>query len=264
MPIDVSELREFYASPLGGVARRIIAQRIRAHWRRADGQVVIGLGYATPYLGSFRSEASRLGALMPADQGGVLWPTNGPIRSALVDEEHLPLPDNCIDRLLVVHCLETSGGHARGLLREAWRVLAPEGRLIIVVPNRRSVWARRDMTPFGQGQPYSRAQLERLLVDALFTPIAWDSGLHVPPVDRRFLIRWSGAFENLGSRFWPMFAGILLVEARKEIAQPLLTGATAKIVRPTAVTEASPAKRDTVSLHCNSQGPDEAPPGGQR
>jgi SAM-dependent methyltransferase len=243
MPIDVSELREFYASPLGGVARRIIAQRIRAHWRRADGLVVVGLGYATPYLGSFRSEAARLGALMPADQGGVLWPVNGPIRSALVDEEHLPLPDSTVDRLLLVHCLETSGGRARALLREAWRVLAPEGRLIIVVPNRRSVWARRDVTPFGHGQPYSRAQLERLLTDALFMPMAWDSGLHVPPVDRRFLIRWSAAFESLGSRFWPVFAGILLVEARKEIAQPLLTGASAKIVRPVTVPEPSPVKR---------------------
>jgi SAM-dependent methyltransferase len=243
MQIDVADLRDFYASPLGGLTRRVLAQRVRAHWRRADGLVVIGLGYASPYLGSFRNEAARLGALMPAEQGGVLWPTGGPIRSVLVDEEHLPLPDNSVDRLLMVHCLETAGGHARALLREAWRVLTPEGRLMIIVPNRRGVWARRDVTPFGHGQPYSRAQLERRLVDALFTPVAWDNALHMPPIDKRYVIRWSGAFERMGNRFWPLFAGLLLVEARKQLAQPIVRGAGARIARPIAVTEPNPVKR---------------------
>jgi SAM-dependent methyltransferase len=250
MQIDVADLRDFYASPLGGVARRVVSQRIRAHWRRADGLVIMGIGYATPYLGSFRGEAARLGALMPAEQGGVLWPTAGPVRSAMVDEEHLPLADNSVDRLLMVHCLETAGGHARPLLREAWRVLTAEGRLLIVVPNRRGVWARRDATPFGHGQPYSRAQLERRLTEALFTPIAWDSALHVPPFDKRYLARWSGAFENMGTRFWPLFAGVLLVEARKEMAQPILKGIGARVQRPVTVTEPSPAKRLVVPEAC--------------
>ena len=90
--------------------------------------------------------------------------------SALVEEDRLPLADGSVDRLLAVHCLETAE-RVRPLLREMWRVLAPEGRLMLVVPNRRGVWARLDKTPFGQGRPYSRRQLEALLIEALFTPL---------------------------------------------------------------------------------------------
>ncbi len=244
MQLDVAELRAFYATPLGGVARRLLAQRIRTHWRREAGLVVIGVGYATPYLGSFRGEALRLGALMPAEQGGILWPLSGPVRTVMVDEERLPLPDNSVDRLLMVHCLETSGGHARALLREMWRVLTPGGRLLIIVPNRRGIWARRDATPFGHGQPYSRAQLERLLNDALFTPVAWDNALHVPPIDKRFVIRWSGAFESLGGRLWPLFSGVLIVEARKEVVAPLTQVNTVRQLKPAKIAEAHAAKRE--------------------
>ena len=103
------------------------------------------------------------------------------------------------------------------LLREMWRVLKPEGRLLLIVPNRRGVWARIDTTPFGHGRPYSRGQLERLLGDALFTPLEWASALFMPPLDRPWLLRWATAFERVGARLWPGFAGVIIVEARKEL-----------------------------------------------
>src|SRR4029078_7817891 len=74
-----------------------------------------------------------------------------------------------------------------------------------------------DTTPFGHGRPYSRAQLERLLGDALFTPLQWPSALFMPPRGRPWLARWSTAFERLGARLWPGFAGVIIVEARKEL-----------------------------------------------
>ena len=67
--MDVRELRTFYASPLGVTVRRLLWQRIRQRWPRVSGEVVIGLGFATPYLSPFRQEAAVLGALMPASQG---------------------------------------------------------------------------------------------------------------------------------------------------------------------------------------------------
>jgi hypothetical protein len=107
--------------------------------------------------------------------------------------------------------------------------LAPEGRILIVVPNRRGVWARLDTTPFGTGRPYSRSQLEALLVQSLFTPIEWDSALHLPPFDRRILLRSAAAWERFGSRAWPAFAGVLIVEARKETMAPMGGGAKSKV-----------------------------------
>ena len=220
MHLDVADLRAFYSSPLGTIARRILSGRIRSCWRRVDGQVVIGLGFAAPYLGSFRAEAKRLGALMPAAQGALVWPASGAIHTVMVEEETLPLPDNSVDRLLAVHSLELAE-RTRPLLREMWRVLAPEGRLLLIVPHRRGIWARFDATPFGHGQPYSRAQLERILQESLFSPFGWSSALYMPPAGRRVVVRWSGVFERLGARLWPGFAGVLIVEARKELMAPI-------------------------------------------
>jgi SAM-dependent methyltransferase len=239
---DVADLRDFYAGPLGLVVRRLLAQRIRARWPEARGQTMMGLGFCTPYLGSYRNEAARLGALMPAAQGALVWPSlNGGgghssdprsrdgILSVLVDEAHLPLPDNSVDRLLAIHLIEVAD-RVGPVLREMWRVLAPEGRLLMVVPNRRSIWARGDTTPFGQGRPYSRRQLDRLLADALFEPIDWSHALYLPPVQTRFVLQSALGLERLGTRLTPSFGGVIIVEARKTVAGALpVTGKTARV-----------------------------------
>lgn len=225
MQLDVAQLRDFYATPLGQVVRRLLGHRIRARWRGLHGQTLIGLGFATPYLGAFRGEAARIGALMPAEQGALVWPHSGPTRSVLVEEAQLPLADNSVDRLLVVHCLEVAE-RVGPLLREIWRVLAPEGRLMLVVPNRRGLWARLDTTPFGYGRPYSRGQLEKLLTEALFTPREWGSALHLPPFEWRVVLRSAAAWERMGARISPAFGGVIILEAQKELMAPV--GKTAR------------------------------------
>ena len=224
---DVTELLAFYERPLGAVARRVLAHHVRRRWPRAEGSTVIGLGYATPYLGSFRGEAHRVGALMPVTQGSIVWPRDAPTRTVVVEEAQLPLPDNSVDRFLAVHCLEASE-NTRALLREMWRVLRPEGRLLAIVPNRRGLWARMDTTPFGHGRPYSAAQLQRLLSDALFTPLDWSNALHFPPVDRRLVLKAAGTFERIGARVSPGFAGVIIVEASKETMAPIAKPAAAQ------------------------------------
>src|SRR5438094_5618865 len=128
MSNDVVDLRNFYAQRLGVAARRFIGRGIRARFADARGMRMLGIGYATPYLGLFRGEAERCLAFMPAAQGVVKWPSARPTLSALVDENELPLPDAAVDRVLLVHGLEMSQD-AGALLREIWRVLAAGGRL---------------------------------------------------------------------------------------------------------------------------------------
>src|SRR5262245_20620394 len=164
MSLDVVDLRDFYSHRLGTVARHFVGRGIRRRWTNTSGLSVLGIGYATPYLGLFREEAERCLAFMPAAQGVVKWPTMRPALAALVDELELPLPDAAVDRVLLVHALEMSHD-ATALLREVWRVLAAGGRVLAVVPNRRGLWARIDTTPFGHGRPYSRSQITQLLRD---------------------------------------------------------------------------------------------------
>jgi SAM-dependent methyltransferase len=218
--MDVVDLRNFYAQHLGVVARRFIGRGIRARWPDTRAMRVVGLGYPTPYLGLFREEAERCLALMPATQGVVRWPSTRPALAALVEEDELPLTDAAVDRLLLVHALEMSSDPA-GLLREAWRVLAPGGRLLAVVPNRRGLWARMDTTPFGHGRPYSRAQIMQLLRDTLFTPTGWGEALYMPPLPSIWLIRSALAWERTGATLSAPFAGVHLVEATKQVYRAL-------------------------------------------
>jgi hypothetical protein len=103
------------------------------------------------------------------------------------------------------------------MLKEIWRVLAGGGRLLIVVPNRRGIWARLDRTPFGSGRPYTMSQLSQLLRDEQFTPVRSDAALFIPPAKSRVMLRSAPAWERIGRRWFPTFAGVLLVEATKQI-----------------------------------------------
>lgn len=219
MAIDVIDLRTFYASPLGDVARRMLGAVIEARWSACRGQCVLGLGYATPYLEALRNEAQRVMAFMPAEQGVVNWPATGPSASALVDATDLPLPDSCVDRALLVHALETSD-QPHAVLSEIWRVLTPGGRMMLMTPSRSGVWARVDSTPFGHGQPYSRSQLRSLMRETLFSPIHWTEALYAPPFERPFLLRSAPMFEAIGLRLSLPGAGVHCIEATKQLYRP--------------------------------------------
>lgn len=216
---DVIDLRDFYASGPGQVARRMIRQRLRQMWPDARGQRLLGLGYTIPYLRVFRSEAERVLALMPAPQGVLHWPPEGPNATALAEESELPLPDLSIDRVLLVHALEFSE-QLRPMLREVWRVMAAGGRLIAVVPNRRGIWARFDHTPFGHGHPYTAPQLSRLLRDNMFAPVATTRALFMPPFKRWRPFGYAAAWEKAGAGWFDRFGGVLLIEASKQLYAP--------------------------------------------
>lgn len=224
MFMDVSDLRDFYTRPLGVVSRRLVGRHLRSVWPDLSGLSLAGFGYATPYLTPFRDEAERLIALMPAQQGVVNWPPEGPSVSALVEDSELPLGDGTIDRVLLVHCLEMAETPG-ALLHEVWRVLAPAGRILVVVPNRRGLWARTDRTPFGSGRPFSRGQLVRLLKNTLFTPAQSREALYVPPIERGMFVSAAPAWERVGTRLPFMFGGVIVLEATKQLYAPRLARA---------------------------------------
>ncbi len=213
---DIIDVKDFYDSSLGLVARRMIRRRLRELWPDLRGMNVLGLGYATPYLRPFRGEAERVVAVMPVGMGVLHWPPEGPNLACIADEAELPLPDLSMDRVLLVHGLECTE-QLRALLREAWRVMADGGRLLVVVPNRRSIWARADHTPFGHGHPYSLEQLRRVLREAMFTPVNSARALYVPPSRRRFILAAAAAWENIGDRWFQPLGGVAMVEAGKQI-----------------------------------------------
>jgi len=216
MHLDVVDLRRFYASTrLGRIAQRALRTRLRALWPNVRGQNVVGFGYAAPLLRPFLDEAARTLCLMPAQQGVCAWPAEGPNLSALVEETLWPLPGGFADRLAVFHGLETCE-RPSALLEEIWRVLAPGGKAVFIVPNRAGMWARRDGTPFAYGRPYSVGQLDATLAAHRFAVERRDAALYLPPSHRNFWLGLGPVIERLGQRLDARrLAGAIMVEAEK-------------------------------------------------
>jgi SAM-dependent methyltransferase len=229
MSIDIVDIRSFYASPLGEMVRDLLVTAIANRWDNLSGMVVMGLGYATPYLGAYREQAVRSLALMPAGQGVVNWPSTGLSSSALVDSDQLPLRDGSVDRIILAHSLEMAH-QPEELLSEMWRILSPGGRIIVIAPNRAGLWARIDGTPFGHGQPFSRGQITTLMRQALFTPVHWGEALYVPPVKRRLLLKSAKVWDRIGRSLGLPFAGVHVIEATKQVFRPAMVRKTSRVL----------------------------------
>jgi SAM-dependent methyltransferase len=238
---DIVDLRDFYASARGRVVARLVTQRLRDIWPNLTGHRVLGMGFPTPFLNPLLEDAERTIAAMPAGQGVLHWPSGRMNLTVLTEEHILPLSDRSVDRLLLVHCLESSS-QLQPLLRECWRVLADGGRLLVVVANRRGLWARSEGTPFALGRPYSVNQITRLLRDNLYAPVETAGVLFAPPFWWRFFGSWALALERIGARVFPTFAGLLVVEAEKQIYAAPFDGAPARAARRGAI--ARPAGSD--------------------
>jgi SAM-dependent methyltransferase len=213
---DVVDLREFYASSLGRIAARTVRKKVRDLWPNVTGLDVLGIGYASPFLSAFRGEAARVINFMPSGQGVVHWPPGQDNLAALADEVQLPLGDGSIDRVVLIHAVENSEALA-GLMQEVWRVLAPGGRLMVLVPNRLSLWARTDATPYGYGRPFSKSQLIALMRRHQFSLEGSTRALFYPPFSRRYLMNGAPMWERIGARLWPQSGGVLIAEATKRI-----------------------------------------------
>ena len=218
MHLDVLDLKSFYyRSPLGRAAQAVLRAQMLSFWPEAHGQTVVGYGFAAPLLRPYLSDCRRVVALMPGPQGVMPWPSGAPNVSVLCEETRWPFQTGQVDKLLVMHGLESSEQPSE-LLDECWRCLGPGGRALFIVPNRAGLWSRSDRTPFGYGRPYSLSQLEAQLKRHRFVPERHVSALYQPPSVRRFWRKTASFWEQVGQGL-PILAagGVLVVEVSKQV-----------------------------------------------
>ncbi|MEL7257283.1 MAG: methyltransferase domain-containing protein [Pseudomonadota bacterium] len=232
MHLDVQDLRNFYyRSALGRAVQKTLREEIQRLWPEAKGQTVAGYGFTVPFLRPYLKDSRRVLALMPAPQGVIRWPRDMANVSVLCEETVWPVETGHIDKLLLVHGLESSE-RPRDLLEECWRVLGPGGSALFVVPNRAGLWSRSDRTPFGNGRPYSQSQLENQLKSHSFLPEAHVTTLYQPPSHRRFWRKTAGMWESLGGKLSFIAAGgVLIVQASKRVQAPSSGSAIRDTVR---------------------------------
>ena len=238
MHLDVVDLRNFYyRTRLGRAAQSAIRAQVLTLWPDAPGETVLGFGFAVPLLRPYLQNARRVVGLMPGQQGVMAWPAGMPNVSVLCEETLWPVADGSVDRLLIMHGLETSENPS-ALLGECARVLAPGGKVLAIVPNRAGLWSRRDGTPFGFGRPYSPGQLEAQLKSHGFVPERSASALYMPPRDTRFWLRTAEYWERHLRHLMPWRAGgVLLVEASRQVWAPRRGGLGEAVRRPFRVLE---------------------------
>ncbi len=218
MTLSSYDLKAFYYTRLGRVARRIINQRIAEIWSNCNGDRVMGTGYATPFLQQFSSSSERCFAIMPENAGAHHWPLGNDSKnlSALCDSARLPIETNSIDRVLMIHDLEHCDDIS-ATLSEIWRVLKSNGRALVIVPNRSGFWARSDKTPFGQGRPFSNFQLCNLLRDHQFVHERTAEALFMPTSAYPPFLKLANTFETIGKTAFPLLAGVHMVEVSKQV-----------------------------------------------
>ncbi|RDW12105.1 class I SAM-dependent methyltransferase, partial [Paracoccus thiocyanatus] len=221
---DVFDLRKFYYTrALGRVVQRVLRDRLTALWPpdQAQGMTFAGFGFAAPLLRPWLARARRVVSLMPGPQGVMAWPAGLPNCSVLCEETAWPLDTGSVDRMVLLHALETAD-HPAALMAEAWRVLGPGGRMLVMVPNRAGLWARSDTTPFGLGRSYTAGQLEAQARAAGFVTERAGAALYIPPSDRRFWLKSAQMWEQAGLRISQVLvAGVLLTEFSKQVQAPV-------------------------------------------
>lgn len=233
MHLDVLDLRNFYyRSALGRAAQKVIRDELKALWPEAQGQMVVGFGFAVPLLRPFLKDARRVIGLMPGPQGVMHWPPEGRNVSVLCEDTLWPIETGDVDKLVLMHGLETTE-QPSVILEEAWRVLGPGGRAVFIVPNRAGLWSRSDKTPFGYGRPYSLSQLETQLRRHRFVTERASSALYQPPSTSRLWRKSAPYLEKLGHRM-PVFlaGGVIIIEASKQTVAPSRPGLSEAVKRP--------------------------------
>ncbi len=158
----------------------------------------------------------RLLAMMPAEQGVVNWPASGASASALIDDSMLPLPDSCVDHVLLAHALETAE-HPGELWPRSGACCARR------TPNRcgaeplRIRGAPRHHAFRPRPSLFARAIAGSDARDPVFADLL-ERGASIPRLsERAMLLRFAQAMENVSSKLALPGAGMIVVEATKQL-----------------------------------------------
>lgn len=212
----IVQLKQFYATRMGESVAALLSKTIRRLWPGIPGDSMLVIGYGIPYVVPYFSQAAPLVVAMPAEQGAVAWPSGSPNHVILAHDGELPFQTNSINRVFLIHSIEYSE-HLNAMMQEVWRVLAPGGRVLAVVPNRVSFWSNSSKTPFGFGRPFNVLQLRGLFMSHQFTITQSTNALFAPPFITRASASLGRKIETVGNILWWFLGGVLIMEAEKQL-----------------------------------------------
>ena len=206
---EIARLDQFYHSQTGRVVSYFLRKDLQP-LLRLDAKIDrIGFGYPFMCLPS-----NALPVLIPNEMGALAYGPTDSIMTAAIHSDAWPLASDSINQIIMCHGLEFCHD-GTACLAEANRVLASSGELVLLVPNRRSLWVRDETTPLGQGRPFSKGQVTKLLTSAGFEITRVSRTLFLPPFAMRAHMRLARALDHIGHFGWGVFGGMIIVHATK-------------------------------------------------
>lgn len=143
------------------------------------------------------------------------------IRSELL---RLPIATDSVDLVLLPHTLDFFAD-PHGILREAERILIPEGRIILFGFNPWSLWGiYRLMRLRSRGIPWCGRFLRPRRVEDWLELLGFEvemieSLMFRPPILISGMRRGLGLLEGAGERFWPRMGGVYAMRAVKRVTR---------------------------------------------
>ncbi len=137
------------------------------------------------------------------------------------DTVQLPFATSSTDLVVLPHVLEFST-NPHDTLREAERILLPEGHIVLSGFNPLSLWGVRRLLDRGGEYPWkgkfiSLLRLRDWLALLGFEVMAGRMGCYTPPVRTETWIHRSQFMDRAGDRWWPMLGGIYFLVAKKRV-----------------------------------------------
>jgi SAM-dependent methyltransferase len=137
-------------------------------------------------------------------------------------QDKLAVKCSSVDAIYLAHCLEMSN-NPHEVLREAYRILAPEGTIIITGFNPVSLWGIWRL--FAQISKVAPWQAKFLGINKLCDWLAllgFDRTdivrfIYVPPINNTNILRKFAWLERFGQRFALPFSGAYMIVAKKRI-----------------------------------------------
>lgn len=138
------------------------------------------------------------------------------------DPLQLPLASQSVDLVALPHVLEFHH-NPHDVLREAERVLMPEGQLVISGFNTASLWRLKQVfTPRDAGVPWDAKFIGLLQLRDWLRVLGFELnggkfGCYVPPFRQKRWIERFAFMEKAGARWWPIAGGLYVVRAVKRV-----------------------------------------------
>ena len=147
------------------------------------------------------------------------------------DPLQLPIASHSMDLLVLPHVLEfSSDPHL--VLREAERVLMPEGQIVISGFNALSLWGlKQSLSRRGSHCPWNAHMIGLLRLKDWLKLLGFELnggmfGCYAPPFENTTWLSRFAFMEKAGARWWPIAGGVYVVRAvKRTVSMRLVTPA---------------------------------------